>query len=65
MNQGYFIAQREPDGSPGKPIGNEDGAIMLFDSKEQAQKVLDEMTKDVTDLRLYMVNYVVVGEVTL
>ena len=47
MDSGYFIAQRLPDGSPGRPVGNnlfadqlpDNGSIMMFDDLGKANVV--------------------------
>lgn len=65
MNQGFFIAQKQPDGTPGRPIGNDDGAIMLFEDFDKACEVLKEMQAEYGPLSLFKVNLVFAGEVII
>lgn len=62
-NQGFFIAQRQPDGSPGRPIGNDDGAIMMFEELDKVLEVRKEMEAEHGPLGVYKVNMVFAGEV--
>jgi hypothetical protein len=64
-DQGFFIAQKLLDGSPGRPIGNEDSAIMLFEDLCVAQKVRDELSSEHGPLSIFKVNMVFCGEVVL
>lgn len=65
MNQGFFIAKKKPDGSPGIPIGNEDEAISMFDDLEKAVKVKDEMEAIHGKLSIFRVSIVHMGEVII
>ena len=63
MNCGYFIAQKQPDGTPGRPIGNEEDAIMLFEDLEKAREVQLTMSAEHGPLSVFKVNLVFAGEV--
>ena len=63
INAGYFIAQKDQDGSPGRPIGNEDGAIMLFDDLAVARKVRDDSLAECGQMYIWRVNISILGEV--
>lgn len=62
-NQGYFIAQKLPDGTPGRPIGNDDGAIMMFEDLEKVCDVRNAMLEEHGPLSIFIVNIVFAGEV--
>ena len=62
-DQGFFIAQRLADGSPGRPIGNDDGAIMLFDDLGKALEVRTCMEAEHGPLGVFKINISFVGEV--
>ena len=66
----YYIAKKNNDGSPGKPIGiaalddaNDDGAMLLFNGLKEAKSVLTEIGED--DLSVFKVHMRVIGEVVL
>ena len=63
INQGFFIAKKQTDGSPGRPVGNEEGAIMLFEDLEVSTKVKDSMASEHGPLSIFRVNLVLAGEV--
>ncbi len=63
MNFGFFIAQKQEDGSPGRPVGNEDGAIMMFEDLDVAKGVRDNMQEEGAPLAIFKVNLVYAGEV--
>lgn len=65
MNQGFFIAQKLADGSPGKPVGNDDGAIMLFEDFDKAIIVRGGLEKEHGALGIFRVNLVFAGEVLI
>ena len=65
MDQGFFLAQRQEDGSPGRPIGNDDAAIMLFDDLANAVRVRDGMLAECGPLGIFKLNVVLVGEVVV
>ena len=59
----YFIAKKKQDGSPGKPIGNEVGAIMVFEELEVARGTCEVLSREHGQLSIFAMNIVVVGEV--
>jgi len=63
LDQGFFIAQKQQDGSPGRPIGNDDGAIMMFEELDKASEVRKNMEVEHGPLSVFRVNMVFVGEV--
>ena len=63
MDQAFFIAQRQEDGTPGRPVGNDDGAIMMFEELELAKKVQQEMDDEHGPLAIFQLNVKFVGEV--
>jgi hypothetical protein len=65
MNSGYFIAKKLPDGTPGRPIGNEEDAISLFEDLDLAVKVRDSMLPEHGELSVFKINVAFVGEVLL
>ena len=65
MNEGFFVAQKLADGSLGRPVGNDDGAIMLFEELERAAAVRLSLLEESSDLAVFKVNLVFVGEVIL
>jgi len=62
MNQGYLLAEKLEDGSPGRPIGNEEGAVMLFDDLAVAQRIRDDMSDGELRLCVFRVNISISGE---
>lgn len=62
-SQGFFIAQKQQDGSPGRPIGNDAGAIMMFEDLAKALDVKRVMEVEHGPLGVFAVNMVFVGEV--
>jgi hypothetical protein len=54
-----------PDGTPGRPVGNDDGAIMMFEDLDKAIQVKAELEKEHGKLTLFKVNLVFTGEVLL
>lgn len=66
INQGFFIAQRQADGSPGKPIGDEEtGAIMMFEELDSALEVKSRLQAEHGQLSIFKINLVFAGEVVL
>jgi hypothetical protein len=65
VNQGFFIAQKLPDGTPGKPVGNDDGAIMMFEEFDKAVTVRQELQREHGPLSIFRVNLVFAGEVLI
>jgi len=65
FDEGFFIAQKLPGGGPGRPIGNEDGAIMVFEELALVAKIRGEMAKEHGSLGIFRINVVLVGEVIL
>ena len=66
MNCGFFLAQKLPDGGPGKPIGSgDDGAIAMFEDLDVAVQVRDSLAGELGPLSIFRVNLVFVGEVIL
>jgi hypothetical protein len=63
IDSGFFIAQRLPDGSPGRPVGNSDGAMSLFEDLSVARKVKEDMEQEVGPLAIFRLNVVYCGEV--
>lgn len=63
VSQGFFLAQRLADGTPGRPIGNEDGAVMMFEELEVAREVIAKLSEEDCPLAIFKVNLVYVGEV--
>lgn len=63
MSQGYFIALKKPDGSPDRPIGNDDGAISMFEDLGMAVRVAENLSTPDQPLHVFQVNLVFVGEV--
>ena len=55
MNEGFFLAKKLPDGAPGRPLGNEDGAIMVWEDLAAANRALAELpdVPDFADLRVF------------
>ena len=62
-NQGFFIAQKLTDGSPGCPIGNDAGAIMMFEDLVKALDVKRAMEMEHGPLSVFAVNMSFCGEV--
>ena len=65
INSGFFVAEKLPDGSPGRPIGNEDGAIMLFEDLALADRVRSGAAPENGPLTIFKVNIVFAGEVLI
>lgn len=72
MNVGFFIAQKQDDGTPGRPIGmaiddsEVDGGIMMFEELPHAIQARERMQADMgTELSIFKVNLAFVGEVIL
>ena len=65
FDQGFFIAQKLPDGGPGRPIGNDDGAISVFDDLGVATKVRDDMLAEHGLLGIFKINVALAGEVLI
>jgi hypothetical protein len=65
MNKGYFIAEKLENGKPGKPLGNEDGAIMMFDELDLALPVIGALKADNPRLSLFQTEVTITGEVIL
>ena len=71
VSQGFFIAQKKQDGSPGRPIGTGDfekdgnGPLLLFEDLEEATRVRAELVKSTGPLSIFQVNLVMAGEVIL
>lgn len=63
MNQGYVIAKKNADGDMGRPIGNDEGAIALFEELDLAVKVRNSMVPEHGPLSVFIVNLVFAGEV--
>lgn len=63
MDKCYVIVQKTADGSPGRPVGDENGAIAVFEDSEQASKVLNDMKEDVPNLGIFRLNISMAGEV--
>jgi hypothetical protein len=63
MDQGFFIAQRQADGGPGRPIGNDDGAIMLFEELDKVIAVRNAMEEEHGPLGVFKLNISFAGEV--
>lgn len=62
-DKGYFIAQKMPDGNPGLPISNTDGAIMVFDDWTKADSVRDALQEEHGKLSVFQVSISLEGEV--
>lgn len=62
---GYFIASKNADGSPGKPVGNEDGAVMVFDDLAAAKAARGSLVVEMGQLSIFQVNVSILGEVVL
>lgn len=65
LDQGFFIAQKLPDGSPGRPIGNDDGSIAMFEDLEVVKAVRSKLVEEHGPLSIFRVNMVFSGEVIL
>lgn len=66
MDQGFFLAQKQQDGSPGRPLGNEeDGAIMMWENLSEALNVRNRLIPEMGVLCVFRVNLVFTGEVIL
>lgn len=63
MSTGYFIAIKREDGSPDRPIGNDDGAISMFEELDQARATAASLSEEHGPLAVFQVNLVFVGEV--
>jgi hypothetical protein len=62
MDCGFFIAEKLPDGSPGRPVGDQEyDTVALFHTVEKAIQIRDSVNKD---LKIFRLNLVFVGEVT-
>lgn len=61
MDKGYFLAEVQPDSSPGRPIGDNNGAIMVFDDRELAFETLKKTGID--GLAVFLLNVQVIGRV--
>jgi hypothetical protein len=64
-DQGFFIAQLLPDGSPGRPIGNDDGSIAMFEDLDVAKSTRDSLLAEHGPLSIFSVNMVFSGKVIL
>ena len=63
---GFFIAEKQADGSPGRPLGNEDGAIMLFDDLDTVRSARDTYSKELGHpLSIFKIAITPAGEVIL
>jgi hypothetical protein len=65
MNKGFFLAQKQDDGTPGRPIGNEDGAIMMFEELEVAVRAMQDLPTNLAPMGVFQVNISFVGEVII
>ena len=65
MDSAFFIAKRQEDGAPGFPIGNDDGAISIFEDLDTAVKVQGEMEKEYGPLAIFKINVAFVGQVLI
>ena len=63
LNRGFFIAQKQSDGSPGRPVGNGAGAIMMFEDLEKALEVKRALEVGHGALGVFAVNMSFAGEV--
>lgn len=63
MNTAYLIARKQPDGSPGQPVGNDEGAVMVFEEIGDANRVRNSLSTTSEPLSVFAVNLVIVGEV--
>lgn len=68
MGKGYFIAQKTPDGSPGRPIAADEfvkdgsGPFLLFEDLDEAKMVRDQLASQIGPLSIFCVNIVLSGE---
>lgn len=58
-----FLAEEREDGTPGKPIGNEQGAIMVFEDGEMARTVWNELRETIPTLAMFGASISVVGKI--
>ena len=64
MDSGYFLAEKRPDGTPGRPIGGPElGAILMFDDFDVARNARGS-SEELSLLSIFKVNIAVVGEVS-
>lgn len=65
-NDGYIIATRAQDGSPEQPIGNDQDAIMVFESLPAARSIKAGLSGfPANSLGIFKVTMLVVGEVVI
>jgi hypothetical protein len=62
MDAGFFIAQKQEDGTPGRPVGNDDGSIAVFEELDTALKVRDALTAEHGKLSVFKINISFAGE---
>lgn len=65
MQFAFFIASKTADGTLGKPIGNDDGAIMFFEELEAAIEVKNGLVKEHGPLHIFRMNMSFAGEVLI
>jgi hypothetical protein len=68
ITEGYVVAEELENGSPGRPIGNDDGSVALFDNLECARGVLEAVVKEsgtVQKLCVFRANVSFAGKVVL
>ncbi len=63
INTGFVLAKKQSDGSMGRPVGNEDGAVMVFDDLEIARIVQKNMETSHGALSIFIANISFSGEV--
>ena len=63
MSQGFFLAMRQDDGSPGNTVGNDLGATMVFEDVAAAAAARESLRESYGKLAIFCINIVVVGEV--
>ena len=63
MDAGFFIAQKQEDGTPGRPVGNDDGSIAVFEELDTALEVRDSLAAEHGKLSIFRINISFSGEV--
>ena len=67
MSNAIMIAEVTDEGGAGKPIGNEDGAVLIFEDEATAARVLETLRtgkiRNLGNLALFAVNMAVVGRI--
>jgi hypothetical protein len=66
VSQGYVVAEELEDGSPGRPVGGDDGSVALFDDLGAARAALLSVATDTAHcpkMSVFKVNVAMAGKV--